>query len=172
MSCLFRALAEQVGGTTQGWREDIERFLLTDPILGDLKASENIKFETGETLQAYVQRMRHANQWGGALEIKAFCNMTGRTVVLKHLRTGKETEFLPDKEAILKPPVVLKFTGSHYMARHESYFQEQTTRPLHVQNFQAHTSPAVPPTFHNNRCLHQVCQRCKKCRYCRQLVAP
>ena len=76
MSCLYRALAHFVPGVaTEQLRGMLCEYLSNDPVLGGSKASEMVPWETGMSLQQYVQRMKNMGQWGGAIEIKAFCDL-------------------------------------------------------------------------------------------------
>lgn len=98
MSCLFHSLASFVKDlATDDLRRMIADFLEKDPVLNDnMRLSEILPHEPGApTLAAYVQNMRSPATWGGAIEIKAFCELFDAVVLVVVLRTGKVIEFQP-----------------------------------------------------------------------------
>ena len=124
MSCLFEALCRShacVGGlTASSLREMICDFLAGDPVLFDkVRAREAVLWESGVTLERYVESMRRYSTWGGATEIRAFAVLFGTAVDIVVLRTGKKVEFrsghfkIEDLKAEA-PAVRLAYTGGHY----------------------------------------------------------
>lgn len=101
MSCLFRSLSHSISNTNEGQlRSILVDFLEKNPILilPDKKASEivfaefpNLKFEN------YLERMKKSNTWGGAVEIKAFCELFSIQVKVLVLETGQTITFYPNK---------------------------------------------------------------------------
>jgi hypothetical protein len=83
---------------------------------GGVKARDVVGWESAEDLESYVAHMRHSSTWGGAMEIKAFTDMTGMVVVVHDLqRQGREIRFLP-RGLLLRPTEELhvSWNGHHY----------------------------------------------------------
>ena len=117
MSCLFVALARFIPGTTATQlRHDICDHLSENPMLNDLRASEYVKIETGETLEIYIKRMRSTLTWGGALEIKAFCDMQTAHCFI-WLNNGNKIEFTYNSARTTRRVVHISWNGSHFEAR-------------------------------------------------------
>ena len=113
MSCLFRSLSNFHDGIgVHQLRLIICDYLLTDPYLGGLQASELIPLETGMNLQAYVNRMRLSNEWGGAIEIKAYCDLSGNNVNVFSYTNNRNIEFLYKKKSNIWN--MIHWTGNHY----------------------------------------------------------
>lgn len=95
-------------------RSKICDYLKTNPRMNDVKVSECIQWETGKTLDAYISHMRHSNTWGGAIEIKAYCDLFDVSVEVHALRRGenKKVEFINTRKTNMW--IILKWTGNHY----------------------------------------------------------
>ncbi len=64
------------GDTSLTIRNKICDYLLTNPILFDeIDAKTVIEWESNTDLNSYVNRMRSTSTWGGATEIKCFCEI-------------------------------------------------------------------------------------------------
>ena len=117
MSCLFRSLAYfvQYNGNTvdeNEMRSIICKYLGTNPdILDNIKASDITNWESGKTLHEYVINMENSSSWGGAVEIKAFCDIFNLKVIVNFF--GKSIEFLPRSGAPMGV-IELIYTGSHF----------------------------------------------------------
>ena len=124
MSCLFRSLSYFINNTNENQlRQIIVEYLEKDPILiqPDKKASEIIRSEfPSDTLQFYVEKMKRSSTWGGAIEIKAFCELFSMQVGVLVLESKKEITFVPsswdtsictvNKNRFLK----ISWNGYHY----------------------------------------------------------
>jgi hypothetical protein len=68
-----------------------------NPVLYDNeKMSDIVRWEPGTpSLEQYVGKMRLQSTWGGAIEIKAFCDLFHASVSVLVLRDGKTVEFKP-----------------------------------------------------------------------------
>ena len=124
MSCLFRSLSFFISNTNENQlREIIVNFLENDPVLifPKTKASEIIPIEfPNETLENYVRKMKKTHTWGGAIEIKAFCELFKMKVFVKVLKNSDNIEFIPsywteDNCTINKSrQIKISWNGFHY----------------------------------------------------------
>ena len=119
MSCLFQSLGCFIKVCPEELRGQICRYLTTDPVLisPDLKVSDVIKFQPdipSMSLAQYVQLMSIHSTNGGAIEIRAFCNIykvNVRVVQCGVRRTEKHIEFIND---ITLPWITVSWDGGHY----------------------------------------------------------
>ena len=113
MSCLFNSLAPSVNLPSQHLRQTIAEYLETDPVLlDDIKARDVINWTEGEQLVSYTERMKKSWMWGGAIEIKAFCELFSVHVTVHVLYTGNQFTIETSKPAIKN--VHISYTGSHF----------------------------------------------------------
>ena len=113
MSCLFNSLSYFINISPINLRHIICDYLLSNPnILDTIDAKNVTQWESGTSLEQYVSHMRHNSTWGGAIEIRSYCNifniqvniiMTDNTII----------EFIPDNN---KPTRIINllYTGNHY----------------------------------------------------------
>lgn len=117
MSCLFRSLAFFVHSVNEEeLRHIICNYLEKNPtIMDDLSLKDILHIEGMETAD-YVQNMRYSSTWGGAIEIKAFCNIYQVGVVVRIQSTGKEVVFKPSsmENATCLNAVLIEWSGNHY----------------------------------------------------------
>lgn len=121
MSCLFDSLSHFVQNINASeLRKMIVDYLAKDPLIfDDLKEkghlSDILQFENNQSvsLPQYIHHMSNSNAWGGAIEIRAFCEMFKARVMIKVYSDGKFIEFIPDTCA---PTATfnLGYTGNHY----------------------------------------------------------
>lgn len=113
MSCLFDSLSTFLIDVDSGQlRRMITQFLATDPSffeeesgrLSDILSVDNVQ------LGDYVNTMSSPHTWGGAIEIRAFCEMF-RTRVLVEIH-GRTIEFLPKQP--YQCTARIHYTGNHY----------------------------------------------------------
>ena len=101
MSCLFRSLSYSINNTNETQlRLILVDYLAQNPvlILPDKKASEIIVAEfPNEKFENYLEKMKNSNTWGGAIEIKAFCELFSIQVNVLVLKTKKTITFVPNK---------------------------------------------------------------------------
>ena len=98
MSCLFQSLSAFIQNTDAAMlRHIIADYLEKNPVLYDeIKMADIVAWEEGSpSLQHYVARMRMQSTWGGAIEIKAFCDMFHVCVDVVVLRDRKSIRFEP-----------------------------------------------------------------------------
>jgi len=115
MSCLFHSLAKFVSHHDyQKLRQDICNFLDSyQPLLDDLTIKEIAELD-GITKEQYIENMRQDSTWGGAPEIRAFCEMYNVGVKVLVLQSGKLIEFKPTKDSSIF--VLISWNGGHFEA--------------------------------------------------------
>lgn len=115
MSCLFNSLSYFIPNTDQNQlREIITNHLLTNPkLLYDVDTKTVVEWECNLTLENYVSRMKQSYTWGGATEIKAFCEIFNKSVNVI-LMNGTMIEFIPNTVNEATTNVNITYTGSHY----------------------------------------------------------
>jgi hypothetical protein len=117
MSCLFNSLAKTIQNTNGNeLRKIITEYLKNNPILYD---DENTKLSDligGESeLSKYINNMEKSSTWGGAIEIKAFCDIFNAIVKVKVLSTNKWIEFIPQNKNIINSPIfTISWNGNHF----------------------------------------------------------
>jgi hypothetical protein len=122
MSCLFESLSSFIENVDHfQLRNIICDYIATNPRILDSYDVSSVIWETNITLQQYVENMRNPSTWGGALEIKAFCNIFNIDVVVHHTSTNKEIEFKSDSlkiyqksEGSFSVRINLLYNGNHY----------------------------------------------------------
>ena len=113
MSCLFNSLAPAVSLHPEVLRKAIAAYLKTDPkLLDDIKAKDIIEWTEGKSLQEYASRMSRPGVWGGAIEIRAFCELFEMDVTVHVLYTDKEFTVETSKQPTRV--VHISYTGNHF----------------------------------------------------------
>ena len=116
MSCLFNSLSyflENMNGTQL--RKIIVDNMSRNPIIVDpnLHVSDIIKYEfRNMQLSEYIKKMSLSSQWGGAVEIKVFCELFHYKVNVFVIQTKKTIEFIPENK--IKKEITITWNGSHY----------------------------------------------------------
>lgn len=113
MSCLFDSLYKYVGvGSSQQLRKQICDYLKSNPsILDDIQVSEVIKWENGMDINTYIDKMERSSTWGGAIEVKCFCELYNLAVTINH--NNRQIEFFPSSGKYTGI-ITLNYTGNHY----------------------------------------------------------
>lgn len=119
MSCLFRSLSFYVQGVEENQlRQIICNYLQQNPPLMEELKLQDILVAEGNQLDQYVQTMRHDSTWGGAIEIKAFCEIFKVAVEVLVQATQKNILFLPSNTNNSLPPTIpkirIEWMGMHY----------------------------------------------------------
>lgn len=113
MSCLFRSLSFYLKEMNEmQLRENICNFLQLNPTMMDCMKLEDILKIEGTELQHYVQGMRSEHTWGGAIEIKAFCELFKVAVEVAVYQNEKTILFQPSVPTNLV--VRIEWTGNHF----------------------------------------------------------
>lgn len=117
MSCLFRSLAYFVHSVDEHeLRQIICNYLEKNPtIMDDLSLKDILHIEGMETAD-YVQNMRNRSTWGGAIEIKAFCEIYQVGVIVRVRQTQRDIIFKPSSMEHVNclKAVVIEWQGFHY----------------------------------------------------------
>lgn len=116
MSCLFNSLSYLLHfpGGSAALRSAVCDYLAKNPTFSDLDAATHIKIESGLDLDSYVTRMRLPSTWGGAIEIRAVCELQTVNVNVRVAKDNRVIEFTCGVEGV-KTHAVL-WTGGHYTA--------------------------------------------------------
>jgi hypothetical protein len=116
MSCLFDSLTFFLNKLNHNITPDQLRSIICDYLLTNYQLIENIpshdiiQWETDMDILDYISQMRKSSIWGGAIEIKAFCDIFIYEVNIHH--NGVVINFIPNKTPLLT--INLNYNGSHY----------------------------------------------------------
>lgn len=116
MSCLFDSLSKFVPlHSSHNLRIIICDYLIQNPtLIDDLKAEEIIYYDSTQSLEKYVEKMRSNSTWGGSIEIKCFCNIFNINVTVINIRDNNEKiEFVSSNEDC-KNCVKISWSGGHF----------------------------------------------------------
>ena len=121
MSCLFRSLSHFIENVNENeLRDIIVDYLEKDPILigNDTNLKDILKIQNS-TITEYTKQMRKRHVWGGAIEIRAFCELFDIKVIVFVIRENRNIEFLPsnfenNKSGKIEKCVKISCTGAHY----------------------------------------------------------
>lgn len=128
MSCLFNSFSSFQNVVNKdnslAIRQKICDYIATNPILfDDINANTIIEWETNMNLQDYVKNMRSTFTWGGAIEIKCFCEIYNCNVEVVNIRSEggitlltRNILFQSSKNLDLEPfPLIrISWNGGHY----------------------------------------------------------
>ena len=104
MSCLFDSLSYYVTNMNgKKLRKIIVDFLQEDPILidPDVRLSKILETEN-KNVSSYVKKMELDHVWGGAIEIKAFCEKFGISVYVYVISNNDIIKFVPSNQKFEK----------------------------------------------------------------------
>ena len=146
MSCLFNSLSRFVEDDAFTIRQKICDYLATNPTLfGNVSAASAMEWD--QQGNDYVHQMRSPSTWGGGIEIKAFCNLYGKRVVVQNIRDrdGASIEFEPEGGAIVEEgeAIVITWSGGHY--------EPTRVPPTIAGGVPASEAIPNPPRVHNSR---------------------
>lgn len=112
MSCLFNSLSFFLNEDGYIIRQKICDYLLNNgKIIDGLDTSFILNLESNN----YIQNMRNANTWGGAIEIQSACNLYNVNITIRNYRdnNGQNIEFIPVTNQATRI-IELEWTGGHY----------------------------------------------------------
>jgi len=111
MSCLFHSFSKFIGKEHFEIRKEICDYLQEDNVLFDnLTISDIAEFE-GISKEQYINDMRQHHTWGGAPEIKAFCELYNIGVKVLVIHDNKEIEFIPKTQTKI---IKISWNGGHF----------------------------------------------------------
>jgi hypothetical protein len=114
MSCLFNSLGAHTQEPADVVRKRIVDFMQTNPEIGcDLTVNDSILWESGQTSKEYLNGMRQASTWGGAIEIAAFAKLYGINVCVHTIQTT-HTKIIRFVTPSASKSVGVSWNGSHY----------------------------------------------------------
>ena len=119
MSCLFNTLSKFVDISSDNLRQNICNYLQDNPkLFEDISAEQYVMWsnEGYNNINEYIQRMRSTSTWGGAIEIKVFCNLYNKKVVVLGRKDIEKIEFLPKVNEKCKDLITIHWNGGHYWA--------------------------------------------------------
>jgi hypothetical protein len=107
-------------------RREIAEHLKTNPVLlDDIRANDIVAWTEGGTLQDYANHMLRSDVWGGAIEIKTYCELYAVNVVVHVLYTGKV--FTVESSKTPRRIVHISYTGSHFEPLYSEIIRESRT---------------------------------------------
>jgi len=113
MSCLFNSLGAHTGESASVVRSKIVEFMQTNPALGsDISTTNAIEWESGKSVNDYLQHMKQPSTWGGAIEISAFVQLYKTNVCVHNVRdtNTRLMRFVGDSSRC----VSISWNGSHF----------------------------------------------------------
>lgn len=116
MSCLFRSLSYFITNVgTEELRGIISDYIEKDPILiqPDGRLSTYLSLDK-RNLADYTRDMRKSETWGGAIEIRAFCELFQIKVYVYVIADKKYIEFIPSSCQDTSKYIKISWNGSHY----------------------------------------------------------
>ena len=115
MSCLFDSLSYFFKINSDMTRQKICDYLENNEKIMDGMETSFILSLDSSSPQEYIRNMRLSHVWGGAIEIKAACNLWNIKIIVHNKRNQPNTviEFLPiNSECNIR--INLEWTGNHY----------------------------------------------------------
>jgi hypothetical protein len=110
MSCLFDSLSNFLNFNSNQIRQLICDYLESNkPIMEDLPTDFILSLD-GDN---YIKNMRKNNQWGGAIEIQAACNLFAIRIIIHNIRNNTYIEFIPITKKYIYT-IEMSWNGSHY----------------------------------------------------------
>jgi len=113
MSCLFRSLSHAVGVYPDQLRKIVAAYIKTNPkLIDDLDTKTIIGITENGDLDHYADKMASNDAWGGALEIKAFCELFKKDVVVHVLYTNQKFSIHCSRP--IHNIIHISYTGDHF----------------------------------------------------------
>ena len=116
MSCLFNSLEYFLNIKSSEIRSKICDFLENNnKIFDGIDTKDLLEIESDN----YVKKMRKNSTWGGAIEIKAACNIWNLEIIVCNIRNGdrndSQIEFIPNNGLnSLTKKIYITWNGFHY----------------------------------------------------------
>ena len=120
MSCLFQSLSSYVSHQDYSkLRQDICNYLESNPkILDDINLDKLLEFDD-ISINDYIKNMRNNATWGGAIEIKTFCEMYQVNILVLNIRNNETDKDSPKEiKFIASSPstrwIAISWNGGHF----------------------------------------------------------
>ena len=112
MSCLYDSISHFLRINSYETRQKICDYLETNPnIIDGLETKTILEIEDPN----YIKKMRKTSTWGGALEIKAACNIWRiKIIVYIDRKHSKKIEFVPTDGRYIGA-IEIEWQGNHYV---------------------------------------------------------
>jgi hypothetical protein len=94
-------------------RTILVQYLTKNPNINGMRAKEYIYSEKRMSLDEYIAFMKLPSSWGGAIEIKIYCDVFGRNVIVVSQHNYKNIEFFSKKKTNIWD--LIHWNGSHYV---------------------------------------------------------
>jgi hypothetical protein len=115
MSCLFQSLSYfMIKNEPEMLRQEICNFLESNPNLVDDLSLDQIMSIDGVTKEQYISEMRKNSTWGGAIEIKAFCDMYHINVEVIVLNSDNKRIFFEPNIKPCNKLLRISWNGNHF----------------------------------------------------------
>lgn len=116
MSCLFNSLSHFFQEDSNTIRQIICDYLETNgKIIEGLDTEIILSLDNSKN--EYLRQMRQQSTWGGAIEIKAACNLWNVRILVHNIRDIHNIiEFLPIISKTYRGTINISWNGSHYEA--------------------------------------------------------
>jgi hypothetical protein len=97
-------------------RQHICNYLETNPpLMEDMSLSDIVALEDiSSSKEEYVRQMRNSSTWGGAIEIKAFCDLFGAIVEVSVKSTHEKIVFVPSATTLPTLIARIEWQGHHF----------------------------------------------------------
>lgn len=111
MSCLFQSFSRLIEKDHCEIRKEICDYLQEDNVLFDNLTIKDIAEFEGMSKDQYINNMRQYHTWGGAPEIKAFCELYNICVKVLVTQDNKEIVFTPKTQTKI---IKISWNGGHF----------------------------------------------------------
>lgn len=113
MSCLFDSLSFFVKDmNSKDMRQLICSYLESDPML--IGRDRFSKLISGKKIEDYITSMRNTNVWGGAFEIRAFCDIFKCKVIVHNIRDVQNSTIEFSPKIFHGKIISIIWNGSHF----------------------------------------------------------
>ena len=115
MSCLYRSLSYFLKNVQPNrLRNILCDYISSNPTIGGVKAKDMIYWESGIPYNQYVRKMRNSYEWGGAIEIKVFCDIFKVNTLVLSIPNRRKIEFLTNHNPKNAKWIKIYWTGNHF----------------------------------------------------------
>ncbi|GAB5367283.1 hypothetical protein AAMO2058_001216900 [Amorphochlora amoebiformis] len=140
-NCLFRTISHQVYGNPRHHR--IVRLKILEYV--EAEASFFRQYVFDEDFSAYTRRLKQDGEWGGEVEVRAACEMYGRSVEIFHYSLEPKEVYHPPKPFILQDQTLVTTTVPSHISdtKTESKGSAVSTSTSHESTSTGHVSTST-----------------------------